>query len=130
MQRNASLQVLVEELNTALAPTVLTEPRVAIVQEKVAKVNLVIHFYSGAENLESSKTEIKGLYASPKLLDYVLVLAEISYSLKDGDSLSYTEAIERLRTGWPTDSLLNSVLCNLVDLKPKPPTDNDSPPER
>jgi hypothetical protein len=63
-------------------------------------------------------------------LDYVLVLAEISYSLKDGDSISYTEAIERLRTGWPTDSLLNSVLCNLVDLKPKPPTDNDSPPER
>jgi hypothetical protein len=130
MQPNASLQVLVEELNTAVAPTVLTEPRVAIVLEKVAKVNLIIHFYSGAENLESSKTEIKGLYVSPKLLDYVSVLAEISYSLKDGDSLSYTVAIERLRTGWPTDSLLNSVWCNLVDLKPKPPTDNDSPPER
>ena len=130
MQPNASLQVLVEELNTAVAPTVLTEPRVAIVLEKVAKVNLIIHFYSGAENLESSKTEIKGLYASPKLLDYVLVLAEISYSLKDGDSLSYTEAIERLRAGWPTDSLLNSVLCNLVDLKTNPPSVNDSPPER
>jgi hypothetical protein len=92
---------------------VLTEPKVAIVLEKVAKVNLIIHFYSGAENLESSKTKIEGLYASPKLLDYVLVLAEIAYSLKDGDSLSYTEAIERLRTGWPTDSLLNSVWCNL-----------------
>jgi hypothetical protein len=130
MQPNASLQVLVEELNTAVAPTVLTEPKVAIVLEKVAKVNLIIHFYSGAENLESSKTKIEGLYASPKLLDYVLVLAEISYSLKDGDSLSYTEAIERLRTGWPTDSLLNSVWCNLVDLKPKPPTVNDSSPER
>ena len=108
----------------------LTEPKVAIVLEKIAKVNLIIHFYSGAENLESSKTEIKGLYASPKLLDYVLVLAEISYSLKDGDSLSYTEAIERLRAGWPTDSLLNSVLCNLVDLKTNPPSVNDSPPER
>ena len=126
MQPNATLQVLVEELNTALSPTVLIEPRVAIVQEKVAKVNLVIHFYSVAENLESSKTEIKGLYVSPKLLDYVLVLAEISYSLKDGDSLSYTEAIERLQTGWPTDSLLNSVWCNLVDLKPNPPSANDS----
>jgi hypothetical protein len=130
MQPNATLQVLVEELNTALSPTVLIEPRVAIVQEKVAKVNLVIHFYSVAENLESSKTEIKGLYVSPKLLDYVLVLAEISYSLKDGDSLSYTEAIERLQTGWPTDSLLNSVWCTLVDLKPNPPSANDSSPEQ
>jgi len=145
MQSNENLQVLVEALNVALTTTESTAPSVAKVYQKIAKVNLLCHFHYAPENLESTKTNIRGLHGSSKLLDYVLVLAEISFSLRESDSLSYRAAVEQLRIDWPTDSLLDSVWSNhgsfgevsnkSTGVHPRNSTagsndDDDAPPER